>query len=234
MVWRRRRISYIRICRKWRIVVHCTTLVCGNIRIQHDVRLRLRGRRRRTIIINILTRRPRIGGDPMVTRILMSVFALCASAHAGYILAIKSNEPASLELSAQAPSDTIIVDYAVWRDVPADYKQYNPAQYPTVIDPASGVQVQQPESWSNAVAVLIASRWTTDQQADIAACQQELGAILYSFGISLPVRPKEAIDAMIEAAGTLDELKAANKALALYTRLRVEYGFSDAEIGGVE
>ena len=171
----------------------------------------------------------------MVTRISMVILSLAAvSAQAGYILAIKSGDLSSIELAAQAPAGTIVVDYSVWRDVSPEYRQYNPAQYPSVIHPASGAQAQQPGSWTNAMAILTATRWTPDQQTDLAACQQELGMILYSFGISLPVRPKSAIDAMIEAADTLEQLKAANKALALYTRLRVEYGFSDAEIGGIE
>lgn len=86
------------------------------------------------------------------TLIICLICALCGHANAEYIIAIKNGD--GMELVAQAPAGTRVVDFSVWREVPQDAKQYNPAYYPSVIDTSTGMQAQTPGSWTNAIAIL--------------------------------------------------------------------------------
>jgi len=72
-----------------------------------------------------------------------------------YFVAIKSTEPASLEfVASQVPEGVEVVDFAVWRDVPTAYRQYNPAHYPAVVSVETGRQAFRPSTWQEALDTL--------------------------------------------------------------------------------
>lgn len=139
---------------------------------------------------------------------------------AGYIIAIKGNDPAGIELAASAPPGTVVIDYAVWRDVPAEYKQYNPAQYPTVINTSSGAQAQQPGTWTNAIAILAQQRLsglTDAERGVLVLAENALIGLLTRTGFlepgatSIPAGTTQTVEQyMIRAAMTNESAEVAN------------------------
>ena len=85
-----------------------------------------------------------------------------------------------------------------------------------------------------------AEKAQADQQAfpDKYACQASLAALLADFGITLPIQPATAMTQMFaywQAHPEDTTLTAkAQQVQFLYTRLRMEYGMTDPQIGGLE
>lgn len=115
-----------------------------------------------------------------MVRIIIAVALISTASNAELILAIKSNDPTSLDLAAQAPREIRVVDVSEWRNVPQQIRVINPAHYPALIDLDTGAVIERPASWTAATNGLAIARAARDaaapkkQSAKIKAARAEI------------------------------------------------------------
>jgi len=103
----------------------------------------------------------------------------------------------------------------------------------------------QPTSWTNALTELSElaqqaadANLTAEQVTDRNTCLYSLATLMGDFQIALPLQPSTAMAQMFAYwQAHLEDTSLTAKAQQiqfLYSRLRMEYGMTDAQIGGLE
>ncbi|NCU40144.1 hypothetical protein EOL73_00105 [Candidatus Saccharibacteria bacterium] len=172
--------------------------------------------------------------------IICAICVICGQINAAeYIITYKGQIP------FWAPADIEAYSYDDWQSLTPELKSYNPPQYPTVVLRNTRIMSIQPGSWTNALADITTQQQTARdanltpaQITDRNTCLANLASLLADFGIPVPIQPATAMSQMFAYWSAHPEdttlTAKAQQVQFLYTRLRIEYGMTDPQIGGLE